>query len=137
MRLLVWTIFWPHVLYSSPAVTCVFGSPILPYQGLEHGSFLAYFPRTLYCLSAKQTSCLQVLGVLAQIKTEKDSVDALIQPVETSDRLFQEIQALQKQVNELESKLDVQAQGAKSLEEIISELKILERKRCNTLCLFL
>lgn len=24
----------PHVLYSSPAVTCVFGSPILPYQEL-------------------------------------------------------------------------------------------------------
>lgn len=70
-----------------------------------------------------------MLGVLAQIKAEKDSVDALIQPVETADRLFQEMQALQKQVNELESKLDVQAQGAKSLEEIISELKILEKKR--------
>lgn len=96
-----------------------------------------YYPRTLLCLSAKQISCLQVLGVLAQIKVEKDAVDALIQPVETADRLFQEIQALQKQVNELESKLDVQAQGAKSLEEIISELQILERKRCNTLCLFL
>ncbi|KAG6386852.1 hypothetical protein SASPL_152029 [Salvia splendens] len=61
-------------------------------------------------------------------------VDALIQPVGTVDRLFQEMQALQKQVNELESKLDIQAQGldAKSLEEIISELKSLEKER-NTL----
>ena len=72
-----------------------------------------------------------MLGVLAQIKAEKDSVDALIQPVGTVDRLFQEMQALQKQVNELESKLDIQAQGqdAKSLEEIISELKSLEKER--------
>lgn len=70
-----------------------------------------------------------MLGVLAQVKAEKDSVDALLQPVETSDRLFQEMHALNKQVNELESKLDVQAQGAKSLEEIKSELKVLERKK--------
>lgn len=73
-----------------------------------------------------------MLGVLAQIKAEKDSVDTLIQPVETADRLFQDIQTLQRQVGELESKLDVQAQGAKSLEEIVSELKILERTRSIT-----
>lgn len=73
--------------------------------------------------------------MLAQIKAEKDSVDALIQPVETADRLFQELQALQKQVNELESKLDFQDQDAKSREEISSDLKILERRRCNILCL--
>lgn len=72
---------------------------------------------------------LQVLGVLAQIKAERDPVDTLVQPVETADKLFQEMQALQKQVNELESKLDVQAQGTKSLEEVISELKILEKRR--------
>lgn len=70
-----------------------------------------------------------MLGVLAQVKAEKDSVDALLQPVETSDTLFQEMLALNKQVNELESKLDVQAQGAKSLEEITSELKVMERKK--------
>lgn len=70
-----------------------------------------------------------MLGVLAQVKAEKDSVDALMQPVETADRLFQELHALNKQVNELEGKLDVQAQGTKSLEEIISELKVLERKK--------
>ncbi|KAH6816239.1 DNA repair-recombination protein [Perilla frutescens var. frutescens] len=80
-------------------------------------------------LDLKNQALDDVLGVLAQINAEKDSVDALIQPVETADRLFQEIQALQKQVNELESKLDVQAIGAKSLEEIISELKVLEKKK--------
>lgn len=67
--------------------------------------------------------------MLAQIKSEKDSVDTLIQPVETADRLFQELQALQNQVDDLESKLDVSVQGAKSLEEIVSELKILENNR--------
>lgn len=72
-----------------------------------------------------------ILGVLAQIKSEKDSVDTLIQPVETADRLFQELQALQNQVGDLESKLDVSVQGAKSLEEIVSELKILENNRSN------
>lgn len=75
---------------------------------------------------------LQLFGVLAQIKSERDSVDALIQPLETADRLFQEMQALQRQVGELESKLDIQAQGAKSVEEISSELKMLERTRSVT-----
>lgn len=70
-----------------------------------------------------------MLGVLAQVKAEKDSVDLLMQPVETADRLFQELHTLNIQVNELESKLDVQAQGAKSKEEIVSELKALERKK--------
>lgn len=71
--------------------------------------------------------CLQDLGVLAQLKAEKDSVDALIQPVETADMLFKEIQNLQHQVGELEIKFDIQAQGSKSLEEIVSELKMLEK----------
>ncbi|KAK6161690.1 hypothetical protein DH2020_005071 [Rehmannia glutinosa] len=80
-------------------------------------------------LDQKNQALDDVLGVLAQVKAEKDSVDALIQPVETADRLFQEMQVLQRQVGELESKLDIQAQGAKSLEGIQSELKMLERTR--------
>lgn len=67
-----------------------------------------------------------VLGVLAQIKADKDLADALIQPVETADRLFQEIQALQKQVDDLEYKLDFRGQGVKSLEEIQLELNTLQ-----------
>ncbi|KAK4435834.1 DNA repair protein [Sesamum alatum] len=78
-------------------------------------------------LGHKNQALDDVLGVLAQIKAEKDSVDALILPVETADRLFQEIQALQRQVGALECKLDVQGQGAKSLEDIQSELKMLEK----------
>lgn len=73
---------------------------------------------------------------MAQIKAEKDSVDELIQPVETADRLFQEIQVLQRQVSDLECKLDVQARGARSLEDITAELKSLERTRSITLFLF-
>ncbi|XP_060668907.1 uncharacterized protein LOC132800033 [Ziziphus jujuba] len=34
----------------------------------------------------------RVLGVLAQVKADKDSIEGLMQPVETADRLFQEIQ---------------------------------------------
>lgn len=67
-----------------------------------------------------------MLGVLAQIKADKDLVDALIQPVETADRLFQEIQALQKQVDDLEYKLDFRGQGVKSLEEIQLELNTMQ-----------
>ncbi|XP_073299682.1 DNA repair protein RAD50-like [Primulina huaijiensis] len=82
-------------------------------------------------LDQKNQALDDILGVLAQIKAEKDSVDTLIQPVETADRLFQELQALENQVEDLESKLDVSVQGAKSLEEIVSELKILENNRSN------
>ncbi|KAL8048542.1 hypothetical protein ABFX02_07G073600 [Erythranthe guttata] len=80
-------------------------------------------------LDQKNQALDDLLGVLAQIKSEKDSVDALIQPVETADRHLQDIQGLQRLVGELESKLDVQAQGARSLEDISSELKMLERTR--------
>lgn len=70
-----------------------------------------------------------MLGVLAQIKAEKDAVDALIQPVETFDRLFQEIQARQKQVDDLEYGLDIRGQGVRSMEEIQSELDELQSKK--------
>lgn len=82
-------------------------------------------------LDQKNQSLDDVLGVLAQIKAEKDAVDALIQPVETSDRLFQEIQALQKQVDDLDYGLDIRGQGVRSMEEIQSELDELQSKREN------
>ncbi|CAK9149109.1 unnamed protein product [Ilex paraguariensis] len=75
----------------------------------------------------KKTQALDdVLGVLAQIKADKDLVEALVQPVETVDRLFQEIQALQKQVDDLEYKLDFRGQGVKSMDEIQLELNALQ-----------
>lgn len=70
-----------------------------------------------------------MLGVLAQIKADKDAVDVLIPPVENAERLLHEIQVLQKQVDDLEYKLDFRGQGVKSMEEIQSELNILETKK--------
>ncbi|KAL2332609.1 hypothetical protein Fmac_013822 [Flemingia macrophylla] len=72
-----------------------------------------------------------VLGVLAQIKTDKDLVEILVQPVENADRLFQEIQHLQKEVEELEYKLDFRGQGVRTLEEIQLELNTLQRTKDN------
>ncbi|KAJ7013692.1 DNA repair protein RAD50 [Populus alba x Populus x berolinensis] len=54
-------------------------------------------------------------------KAEKDSVEALVQPVETADRLFQEIQSWQKQVDDLEYKLDFRGQGVRTMEEHLAE----------------
>ncbi|CAK7328402.1 unnamed protein product [Dovyalis caffra] len=73
----------------------------------------------------------EVLGVLAQTKAEKDSVEALVQPVETADRLFQEIQTWQKQVDDLEYKLDFRGQGVRTMEEVQSELSSLQSTKDN------
>lgn len=62
-------------------------------------------------------------------------MDALIQPVETADRLFQEIQALQKQVEDLEYKLDFRGQGVRTMEDIQLELDSLQRTKYNILFL--
>ncbi|XP_058201375.1 DNA repair protein RAD50 [Rhododendron vialii] len=77
-------------------------------------------------LDKKSMALDDVLGVLAQIKADKDSVEALVPPVENVDRLYQEIQALQKQVDDLEYKLDFRGQGVKSKEEIQLELNTLQ-----------
>lgn len=77
-------------------------------------------------LEQKSQALDDVLGVLAQIKADKDSVEALIQPIDMADRLFQEIQTWQKQVDDLEYKLDFRGQGVKSMEEVQSELTTLQ-----------
>lgn len=69
-----------------------------------------------------------MLAVSAQVKADKDSIQALVQPIETADRLFQEIQTLQQQVDELVYKLEYQGQGAKSLKDIESELNGLRSR---------
>ncbi|RZC68646.1 hypothetical protein C5167_031923 [Papaver somniferum] len=76
-------------------------------------------------------SSVQVLGILAQLKSEKELAEALIPPVETAARFSSEMQILQEEIDNLEEKLHVQGQGFKSLEEIKSELKDLERTRNN------
>lgn len=82
-------------------------------------------------LDQKSQALDDVLGVLAQVKAEKESVEALLQPVDTADRLFQEIQSLQKQVDDLEYKLDFRGQGVRTMEEIQLELNALQSTKDN------
>lgn len=84
-------------------------------------------------MDEKSQALDDVLGVLAQVKTDKDLVETLLQPVENADRLFQEIQTLQKELEELEYKLDFRGQGVRTLEEIQLELSTLQNKKDNLL----
>ncbi|XP_009373549.2 DNA repair protein RAD50 [Pyrus x bretschneideri] len=68
------------------------------------------------------------LAVSAQVKAEKDSIQALMEPIENADRLFQDIQREQKLVDELAHKLE-QGHGARSMQDIETELdNLLETK---------
>ncbi|VFQ75595.1 unnamed protein product [Cuscuta campestris] len=80
-------------------------------------------------LETKNQALDDVLCVMAQIKEDKGLVDALSQPVENAERLLLEIQVLEREVDDLEYKLDSRGQGVKSIEEIQSELNALETKR--------
>lgn len=80
-------------------------------------------------LDQKSQAHYDVLGVLAQIKTDKDSIEILLEPAETANRLFQEIQDLQSKVEHLEYNLDFRGQGARTFEEIQLELKNLNTTR--------
>ncbi|KAH9318277.1 hypothetical protein KI387_020046, partial [Taxus chinensis] len=68
--------------------------------------------------------CLQ-----AHAKAEMESVERLLQPVETIDRFWLEMKIVQAHVEDLECKLDVRSQGVRSMEEVNSELGSLEDKR--------
>ncbi|KAH7573000.1 hypothetical protein JRO89_XS03G0048900 [Xanthoceras sorbifolium] len=84
----------------------------------------------ILCVAALFPLCVLaqylVLGVLAQIKADKESVEALVQPVEAADRLFQEIQTCQKQVIDLEYMLDSRGQGVRTMEDIQLELNSVQ-----------
>ncbi|ESQ51785.1 hypothetical protein EUTSA_v10016151mg [Eutrema salsugineum] len=80
-------------------------------------------------LEQKSQAFDDVLVILAQIKTDKDSVEALVHPLETADRLFQEIVSYQKQIEDLEYKLDFRGLGVKTMQEIQSELSILQSSK--------
>lgn len=67
------------------------------------------------------------------MKAEKDSVGVLLQPVETVDRLLQEMDNLKPQIEELEYKLDSRGQGVRSVEEIQLQLNALQSKRYHNL----
>lgn len=70
-----------------------------------------------------------MVGVLAHVKADRDAVENLVQPIDTADRLFQEIQTLQKQVDDLVYKLDFRGKGVKTMEEIQSELNALQNTK--------
>ncbi|TXG72647.1 hypothetical protein EZV62_001226 [Acer yangbiense] len=80
-------------------------------------------------LDQKSQSFDDVLGVLAQIKADKESVEALVQPVEDADRHFQEIQTRQEQVIDLEYMLDSRGQGVRTMDDINLELNNLQNKK--------
>ncbi|WCJ33146.1 DNA repair protein RAD50 [Euphorbia peplus] len=77
-------------------------------------------------LDQKSQALDDLLGILAQIKADKDSVEALVRPVEDAARHYQEIQTLQERVDSLEYQVGLPGQGVKSMEEIQSELSSLE-----------
>ena len=76
-------------------------------------------------ISAYYCSRLQLLGVLAHVETEKNAVEALVQ----IERLFNEMQMLKSEVEDLEYKLDARAQGVKSPQEIQIQLNAELSKR--------
>ncbi|XP_056858154.1 DNA repair protein RAD50-like, partial [Raphanus sativus] len=77
-------------------------------------------------LEQKSEALDDVLAISAQIKSDKDSIEALVQPLENADRLFQEIASYQKQIEDLEYKLDFRGHGVKTMQEIQSELSSLQ-----------
>ncbi|KAM1385238.1 hypothetical protein ACFX15_030970 [Malus domestica] len=79
-------------------------------------------------MEQKSQALDDVLAVSAQVKAEKDSIQALMEPIENADRLFQDIQREQKLVDELAHKLE-QGHGSRSMQDIESELdNLLETK---------
>lgn len=75
------------------------------------------------------------MAVLAHVQADKSAVEALVQPIETADRLFQEIKTSQQQVDELENKLDFPGQGVRSMEDIQKELSTLQNTKYE-ICFF-
>lgn len=80
-------------------------------------------------LDQKSQAYEDLFGVLAHVETEKNAVEALVQPVETVERLLHEMEMLRSQVEDLESKLAVGVQGVKSPDEIQLQLDAELRKK--------
>uniref|UniRef100_A0A7N1A2Q4 DNA repair protein RAD50 n=1 Tax=Kalanchoe fedtschenkoi TaxID=63787 RepID=A0A7N1A2Q4_KALFE len=70
-----------------------------------------------------------VVGVLAQVKTDKEAIEALVQPVESVDRLRIDIQTLQKDIDDLEYSLDFRGQNVRSMGDIHTELNTLQKSK--------
>ncbi|CAM8905564.1 unnamed protein product [Rhodiola kirilowii] len=80
-------------------------------------------------LEQKSQTLDDVVGVLAQVKTDKEAIEALVQPVETVDRLHHEIQILQKEVDDLEYSFDFRGQNVRTMGDIHTELNALQKSK--------
>lgn len=63
------------------------------------------------------------------MQNDKEAIEALVQPVETIDRLRLEIQTLQKEVDDLEYSLDFRGQNVRSMGDIHTELNALQKSK--------
>lgn len=82
-------------------------------------------------LDHKSQALDDVLGILAQVKTDKELVEPVVKYVEHADRIFLEIQTLQKKVEDLESELGCGGPEVRTLEEIQLELVALQGTKDN------
>ncbi|KAL2923297.1 DNA repair protein RAD50 [Bienertia sinuspersici] len=80
-------------------------------------------------LEQKTLALDDILGIVAQVKADKDSIEALVPHVDTADWHSKEIQNLLTQVDEIEGKLHYSGLGVKSTDEIKSELGSLQKIR--------
>ncbi|KMT14828.1 hypothetical protein BVRB_3g065520 isoform B [Beta vulgaris subsp. vulgaris] len=80
-------------------------------------------------LDQKTQALDDILGVVAQVQADKDSIESLMPHAETANRHFLEIQSLQKQLDDLEGMLDYRGAIARSIEEIKSELDNLQNTK--------
>ncbi|XP_074304186.1 DNA repair protein RAD50 [Silene latifolia] len=80
-------------------------------------------------LDPKMQALDDILGTVAQVKADKDSIEGLVPQVEIVDRYFKDIQTIQKHVDELEEKLDSRGQAVRSMEEVQTEINTLQSTR--------
>jgi cell division protein FtsB len=69
-----------------------------------------------------QFSCLQLNDLTIQARTEKEQIEKIYQVVDAADKLSQESKSIKAQIQELEYKLNISAQGLRTIDEIQSEI---------------
>ena len=67
-------------------------------------------------------SWLQLSDLTVHAKMEKEQIEKLYQVVDAADKLSQEAKSIKSQILELEYKLNISAQGLRSIDEIQSEI---------------
>ncbi|XP_057536727.1 DNA repair protein RAD50 [Amaranthus tricolor] len=77
-------------------------------------------------LDSKTQPLDDILGIVAQVKADKDSIETMVPHVETADWHIQQIKNLQHQIDKLEEELDNRGQTVRSMEEVKSELSDLQ-----------